>query len=120
MTVYFSVRLVGPTPNIGRVEVFADGEWGTVCDDGFDMNDANVTCNQLGFNGALLFGPEARFGAGTGRVLLDDLHCTGDEASILKCERHSGVGESNCNHGEDVGVICTSPGEWNNARWVKI
>ena len=53
-----SVRLVGgPSPYEGRVEVFTDGQWGTICDGGDDWNDwiyqdAQVICRQLGFTTA--------------------------------------------------------------------
>ena len=44
------VRLVGGSAqDEGRVELCSNNAWGTICDDGFDENDANVICRQLGY-----------------------------------------------------------------------
>lgn len=100
-------RLAGGTePHEGRVEVFYDGVWGTVCDDDFDTNDnaADVLCKQLGYASGVQSGNS--FGAGTGPIWLDDIECDGTEASLLDCSR-SWWGSHNCDHSEDVGVVCT-------------
>ena len=81
-----SIRLIGSAPLTGRVEVFAGGEWGTVCDDGWDVNDANVVCRQLGFPPAVNSGTD---GQGTGRIWLSMVRCLGSEAQISDCS-HNG------------------------------
>lgn len=105
-----AVRLVRPaglSPGRGRVEVFAGGRWGTVCDDAWDTKAAAVVCRQLGFPYAARAAKRAEFGEGRGLpILLDDVRCTGSERNLLECA-HAGLGSHNCGHQEDAGVVCS-------------
>lgn len=97
----------GATSNEGRVEVFGNGQWGTVCDDGWDTNDATVVCRQLGHFTASSAPGQAAFGQGTGPILYDEVDCTGNEPNISACP-HNGLGVRNCFHFEDAGAVCAS------------
>ena len=100
------VRLVdGTDANRGRLEVYHNGEWGTVCDDNFNLNDARVACRQLGLSEPYSGNFQYDATGGSGAILMDNLACAGDEAALAHCP-FNGWGVHNCGHSEDVGLIC--------------
>lgn len=106
------IRLVGgETPNAGRVEIYLQDQWGTVCDDRAGQNDswgienADVVCRQLGYPGAVEH--LQSFGGGADPIWLDEVACVGNEARLLDCPANE-VGENSCAHVEDVGVRCAT------------
>ncbi|NWX77397.1 NETR protein, partial [Alca torda] len=89
----------------GRVEVYHDGKWGTICDDQWDDQDAEVVCRQLGLSGNPKALSWAHYGQGSGPILLDEVECSGNELSLDQCKK-SDWGQQNCDHIEDAGVSC--------------
>ncbi|XP_048254178.1 uncharacterized protein LOC124117997 isoform X1 [Haliotis rufescens] len=102
-----TIRLVSPLNNgVGRIEVFYNGTWGTVCDDDFGVDEAKVACRQLGrYKSGLIPRAIGSFGFGGGKIWLDDMSCSGTESSLASCS-HRPWGVNNCGHSEDVGIIC--------------
>ena len=90
----------------GRVEVFTGDQWGTVCGDTWDMNDANVVCRQLGFPQASQAYRGATHGEGSGPIWMSNVACLGSESYLHEC-RNSGWGGW-CTHSRDASVQCSS------------
>ncbi|KFU90031.1 Macrophage receptor MARCO, partial [Chaetura pelagica] len=95
------IRIVGGGTR-GRVEIFNQGTWGTICDDGWGLEDATVACRMLGYTRAISAFTAA---SGSGRIWLDDVNCKGNEQSIYECEKPA-WGVNNCSHNEDAGLEC--------------
>ena len=120
------IRLAdGPSSLSGRVEICYNNQWGTVCNNYWDVNDARVVCRQLGY---LDFGMQCLYnyareycyrgilrlgitvstftaGGGKGGIFLNRVGCTGTELSLLDC-MHDGIGVHACSHHQDAGVEC--------------
>ena len=88
------------------MEVYYNGQWGTVCDDEWDDTDAGVVCRQLGFGSSGRKYGGAYFGPGSGPIWLNNVICTGTESTLGSCG-HPGLNITrSCNHSDDAGVRC--------------
>lgn len=104
------VRLLNGTGRCsGCMEVLIQGMWGTVCDDFWDLAEAAIVCRQLQCGHAVAAPVGAHFRAGSGKVLLDDMECVGNESHLGQCT-HGDRARHNCGHLEDASVICAGGG----------
>lgn len=104
------IRLVGGSGRMeGTVEICYNNTYGTVCGDTWDMADAAVVCNYLGYKGASRAYQGAFYGEGSGPILLSGVDCAGSEPYLLACPRlNSDIGYTSCTHSQDAGVYCAS------------
>ena len=124
----------------GRLEIFHEGRWGTVCDDRFDGHGSNrdnkaaeASCKLMGYEGGhyvsgfgqsvphnVVFVDRGQLNPGVTRdvlpIWLDDLRCSSaDATSLYEDCNHAGWGLHNCTHEEDAGVRCTGELEASSA-----
>ncbi|KAM8969061.1 T-cell differentiation antigen CD6 isoform 3-T3 [Sarcophilus harrisii] len=112
-----AVRLVnGSDGCAGRVELKDKGSWGTVCDDDWDLQDAEVVCKQLNCGPAIQALQGSYFQKGTGPIHLDEVNCSGSELSLWECPSQRC---HDCGHKEDAGVICSGSLIFNSSLFPK-
>ena len=88
------------------MEVFHSGAWGTVCDDEWDMDDAQVLCRSMGYGDAQSATSGSSYGQGSGNIAFDNVQCSGNESGLFDCT-NNGFQVHNCDHSKDAGVSCS-------------
>ncbi|XP_064650738.1 deleted in malignant brain tumors 1 protein-like [Lineus longissimus] len=105
----FDLRLspIDSSPSNGTVEVYTYGNWGVICDTGWDMKAAQVVCRQLGFRYAANATKDALFGQGTALVFWINVQCSGDEQSLAECKHDVAFEKGVCHSVNASGVVCS-------------
>lgn len=93
----------------GRVDVYYNRVWGTICDTSWGIEDARVVCRQLAFAPATNYYHNSALGQGSGPIWMDNVRCKGSESSLGQCA-FSSWDSNTCSHKHDAGVSCTSAG----------
>ncbi|XP_052429813.1 antigen WC1.1-like [Carassius gibelio] len=89
----------------GRLEVYHNAVWGSVCDDHWDISDAQVVCRQLGCGAALRADGNSVFGAGEGVVWMNKVECRGNEIHLWDCPL-SLNNNTDCFRKKHAGLTC--------------
>lgn len=96
----------GPHRCAGRVDIFDKGQWGTVCGESWDINDATVVCRQLNCERAHKITKMTEYGLGVGQTGIEQIECSGRESTLSQCPQRPYRGRT-CNTTAKAGVICT-------------
>lgn len=94
-------------------------QYGTICDDGWDLKEAMVVCRHLDCGTAISAPRGAHFGQGSDPIWLDEVTCTGKEAYLSGCLARP-WGNHDCTHARDASVVCSGTQVWLNilhGRW---
>lgn len=102
-----TARLVGgPDGSTGRLEIFTNDVWGSVCDQGWHSADAAVVCRELGYDGVVVYADQGSFGSSGGAIAGSNVGCIGTETFLSLCSYSIDV--ASCSHSNDVAIVCQS------------
>ena len=99
----------GSTESEGRLEIYFEDRWGSVCENGWGSRSAEVVCRELGFARPVRTTKGSDYtyiGSDSSPVWLDEVQCNGDEKKVINCP-HGPLGTHICTHEHDIGIICT-------------
>lgn len=101
------------SPNQGRVEVFAEGQWQSLCGFGWSNVEATVVCRMLGFPPATGAPEKSAFGVGSVSMWLHEFSCLGAEHQLAECPMDTTFSPEEllyfCDSSEEAGVVCGTP-----------
>ena len=116
-TVPDMIRLAdGDVPNAGRLEIYHDNLWGSVCRDNFNNTAGTVACQQLGYARLQEYYWGNQTVQGTGNIWLDDISCSSSHVRLSQCNSR-GWGVTDCRHNDDISLVCEGKRFHNNMLW---
>lgn len=97
----------GATEAEGRLQIYLNGIWGSVCEKGWGSKSSNVVCRELGYVRAVrtVQGTLYKYNDNV-PVWLSDVQCQGTEKRMAECP-HGPIGTHTCSHDHDIGIICS-------------
>ena len=101
-----AARLVGGHDNSGRLEVYHEGEWGSVCSHKFHYLEANVACRMMGYSSAVQVFTNVQGDYDdtvNNKIVLSQLKCDGTENHLSDCDYDH---IENCASGKSVHLKC--------------
>ncbi|XP_053387316.1 uncharacterized protein LOC128551050 [Mercenaria mercenaria] len=103
-----AARLVNGTGQYdGRAEINVNGTWGTICDENFNIQAADLFCGLMELRAAQYF-TGAIYGEGSGPVFIDQLFCDDNDYSLSNCKY---LFLNECTHERDISVVCNDCGQ---------
>ena len=95
----------GNSPLEGRLEIYYQGVWRSVCTQHWTFKEAHVACRMMGYHSALY--AETIYGSFDRQVGIQDLRCKGSEKDLVGC-RNNGWNLQGCQDKMYAAAICSS------------
>lgn len=99
----------GKSKNEGRLEVYFNGEWGSVCNRNWGSWSGVIACKDLGFVGLAKVTTASHYtylGSEDSPIWLEGVRCSESHSRIRDCP-HEPFGYQPCSHDDDVGLVCS-------------